>query len=80
MKQDISSTKEHLQLFAAEGLRTLCCAVKELTESEYKNWNKLYHDASIALDDRQGKVSSYIFFYILIIIINIYFNKNNIIN
>jgi magnesium-transporting ATPase (P-type) len=55
-RQNIKSTKEHLHMFAAEGLRTLCCSYREISHSTYKEWNKKYHEASIALDDRQGKL------------------------
>ena len=54
----VKNTKEHLHMFAAEGLRTLCCAYRDISPSYYKEWNKKYHEASIALDDRQGKLDA----------------------
>ena len=39
-------TLEHLEKFAATGLRTLCCGMVELDPEEYKKWNKTFHEAS----------------------------------
>jgi len=49
-------TEKHLENFAAIGLRTLCISSRSLTEAEYKEWERLYYDASIALVDRDTKV------------------------
>jgi phospholipid-translocating ATPase len=51
-------TAEHLELFAREGLRTLCIAQKELTEEEYKAWKKEHDAAAAAIDDREEKLES----------------------
>eukprot|EP00736_Rhodelphis_marinus_P009470 Rmarinus@m.21668 len=42
--------------FATEGLRTLVCAKRELSVSEWERWHKVYHAASVALDDRETKL------------------------
>ena len=34
-----------MQDFAADGLRTLCCAVKVIDEAYYNEWNEKYHEA-----------------------------------
>jgi phospholipid-transporting ATPase len=47
---------QHLENFATEGLRTLCCAVVELTKEDYEEWKKLYHKATISLQHREEKV------------------------
>ena len=39
-------TEHHLSQFASEGLRTLCCAVVEIDEKTYQEWNKKYLIAS----------------------------------
>lgn len=39
------------------GLRTLCIAVAEISNSDYETWNKTYYEASIALDDREKKLN-----------------------
>eukprot|EP00794_Sanderia_malayensis_P006961 gene6961-7746_t len=49
-------TLEHLEEFAKDGLRTLCIGMAELSEDEYETWNKLYYQASTALDERDAKV------------------------
>lgn len=38
------------------GLRTLCIAMTELEPEEYTEWNKIYYEASTALDNRTEKV------------------------
>ncbi|XP_044255942.1 phospholipid-transporting ATPase IA isoform X12 [Tribolium madens] len=47
---------QHLESFATEGLRTLCCAVAELKKSEYEDWKQLYHKATISLQHREEKI------------------------
>ncbi|KXJ22396.1 phospholipid-transporting ATPase IA [Exaiptasia diaphana] len=47
---------EHLEEYAKEGLRTLCIAMTELEHDEYTEWNKIYYEASTALDNRSEKV------------------------
>ncbi|KAF2136624.1 uncharacterized protein K452DRAFT_322282 [Aplosporella prunicola CBS 121167] len=49
-------TAEHLEMFAREGLRTLCIAQKELTEEEYQTWNKEHDIAAAAVTDREAKL------------------------
>ncbi|KFA79287.1 hypothetical protein S40288_03434 [Stachybotrys chartarum IBT 40288] len=51
-------TAEHLEMFAREGLRTLCIAQKELTEEEYNSWKKIHDAAATALDDREDKLEA----------------------
>ncbi|CAH1786703.1 unnamed protein product [Owenia fusiformis] len=53
-----SKTSGHLSTFAQDGLRTLCLAVKEIDEVSYQMWQKKHHAASIALVDREEKVSA----------------------
>ncbi|EGG14801.1 P-type ATPase [Cavenderia fasciculata] len=49
-------TLEFLQDFAAEGLRTLCCAYAYIEEDAYVKWNELYKEAAVAIQDRDAKV------------------------
>ena len=49
------TTAEHLEMFAREGLRTLCIAHKELTEDEYQAWALEYAEASQSVVDREEK-------------------------
>ena len=50
------STAEHLEIFAREGLRTLCIAQRELSEEEYLIWNKEHDLAAAAVQDREEKL------------------------
>lgn len=47
---------QHLESFATEGLRTLCCAVAELKKVEYDDWKQLYHKATISMQHREEKI------------------------
>ena len=49
-------TAEHLEMFAREGLRTLCVAQKEIGEKEYQIWNKEHDLAAAAIIDREDKL------------------------
>lgn len=44
------------QEFAAEGLRTLCVAVRLLSEEQYEEWSQIYNEASTAIHDRATKL------------------------
>lgn len=37
-------------------MRTLCIAYTDLDESEYKEWLKVYNEASVILKDRAQKL------------------------
>ncbi len=52
------STAEHLEMFAREGLRTLCIAERVLDEDEYRAWKKEHDKAAAALDDREEKLEA----------------------
>ncbi|KAK4690477.1 hypothetical protein P7C71_g6323, partial [Lecanoromycetidae sp. Uapishka_2] len=47
---------QHINDFATEGLRTLLYGYRYLSEDEYKDWKKIYVDASTSLANRQEKV------------------------
>ena len=50
-------TLKHLETYASEGLRTLCCASVELDEAAWQKWNKeCFEAASISLEDREQKL------------------------
>uniref|UniRef100_A0A8C4W2C2 Phospholipid-transporting ATPase n=1 Tax=Gopherus evgoodei TaxID=1825980 RepID=A0A8C4W2C2_9SAUR len=49
-------TLKHLEQFATEGLRTLCFAVTEISESEYQEWLDVYHRASTSIQNRALKL------------------------
>ncbi len=52
------ATAEHLEMFAREGLRTLCIAERVLKEEEYYSWRKVHDAAATALDNREEKLES----------------------
>lgn len=52
------TTAEHLEMFAREGLRTLCIAQREIGEEEYQVWNKRHAIAASAVHDREDKLEA----------------------
>jgi phospholipid-translocating ATPase len=50
------STAENLEMFAREGLRTLCVAEREIDEEYYQEWNKDQDFAAQALTDREERL------------------------
>ncbi|TFK36361.1 hypothetical protein BDQ12DRAFT_686784 [Crucibulum laeve] len=51
-------TERHLDEFASQGLRTLTLAYKVIGEEEYAAWSERYHEATVAMDDREKKVEA----------------------
>jgi len=49
---------ENLDKFAHEGLRTLVIAQKVLSEEEYNAWHNDYHEASLAVFERETKMDA----------------------
>lgn len=54
----LDTTSAHLEEFAVEGLRTLCIAKRELTWSQYLEWNERHQEASSSLVDREDKMEA----------------------
>lgn len=52
----IEKTLEHIESFSTDGLRTLLYSFKWVSNAEYDEWAKEYHEAKIALHDRAAKV------------------------
>ena len=50
------ATAEHLEMFAREGLRTLCIAQRDLSEKEYAEWSRDHELAAAAVKDREEKI------------------------
>ncbi|KAI8373598.1 hypothetical protein EDC96DRAFT_438020 [Choanephora cucurbitarum] len=48
----VAPTLEHLEAYASEGLRTLCFAMREISNEEYAEWSAVYEKASTTLVDR----------------------------
>lgn len=53
-----NATERHLSEFANEGLRTLTLAYKVISEEEYDTWIQRYHEATIALEEREEKIEA----------------------
>ncbi|PVH99245.1 phospholipid-translocating P-type ATPase [Periconia macrospinosa] len=51
-----TTTGEHLEMFAREGLRTLCIAQKDISEEEYQEWSRDYDLAANAVTGREEKL------------------------
>lgn len=49
-------TLRHLEQFAADGLRTLCCAQSVIPKDVYDEWKETYHKASTSMQFRERKV------------------------
>lgn len=49
-------TAKHLEMFAVEGLRTLCIAQRELSEEEYSAFRKEHDVAARSLENREEKL------------------------
>jgi phospholipid-translocating ATPase len=50
------STAQHLEMFAREGLRTLCVAERVLDLQEYRAWDELHDLAAQAITNRDEKL------------------------
>jgi phospholipid-translocating ATPase len=50
------STAENLEMFAREGLRTLCVAVRDVDEAYYKEWSQEHDFAAQSLQDRDDRL------------------------
>lgn len=52
----VDSTVRHLEEYASEGFRTLCLAMRDISDAEYSQWSKIYESAATSLEDRQQKL------------------------
>ncbi|GAA5846250.1 hypothetical protein JCM3766R1_000765 [Sporobolomyces carnicolor] len=46
------TTSNHLEEYATEGLRTLCIAMREIPEDEYRKWVTIYDKAAATINGR----------------------------
>lgn len=51
-----AQTDKDLQVFANEGLRTLCLAYRVLDNAEYEEFAHEYHEAEVSLHDRENRI------------------------
>ncbi|KAG9304740.1 hypothetical protein G9A89_003914 [Geosiphon pyriformis] len=52
----VEQTLQHLEEYATDGLRTLCIAMREVSEEEYRVWAGVYEKASTTLVNRQEEL------------------------
>ncbi|KAF3938341.1 hypothetical protein ABW19_dt0210425 [Dactylella cylindrospora] len=48
----VDVTLQHLEEYATDGLRTLCLAMREIPESEYQQWSKIFERAATTINNR----------------------------
>ena len=48
----VEATTQHLEDYATDGLRTLCLAMREIPEDEYRQWNAIYEKAATTINNR----------------------------
>jgi phospholipid-transporting ATPase len=48
----VDLTTQHLEDYATEGLRTLCLAMREISEEEYRQWSAIYNNAATLINGR----------------------------
>ncbi|KAL0135268.1 hypothetical protein V8B55DRAFT_1555346 [Mucor lusitanicus] len=54
----VEPTLAHLENYACEGLRTLCFAMRDISDDEYKHWAAIYEKASTTLVDRAQELDN----------------------
>lgn len=54
----LKNTLVHLEEYATEGLRTLCLAMRELSQEQYLAWNEKYEAASTVINNRQSALDA----------------------
>jgi phospholipid-transporting ATPase len=52
----VDSTVQHLEDYATEGLRTLCLAMREISEDEYRQWAAIYDKAATTINNRSDEL------------------------
>ncbi|CAG8832328.1 13923_t:CDS:2, partial [Racocetra persica] len=52
----VDQTLQHLENYATEGLRTLCIAMREISDEEYRHWSTIYEKASTTLVNCQDEL------------------------
>ncbi|CEP15033.1 hypothetical protein [Parasitella parasitica] len=54
----VEPTLRHLESYACEGLRTLCFAMREISDDEYAKWAIIYEKAATTLVDRAQELDN----------------------
>lgn len=50
------ATLQHLEDYATEGLRTLCLAMREVPDDEYRQWSAIYEKAATTINNRADEL------------------------
>ncbi|CAL8092193.1 unnamed protein product [Orchesella dallaii] len=53
MEELKQKTNAHLEEFSTQGLRTLCCAMAEIPDHVYDEWQEIYQEAATDIHDRE---------------------------
>jgi phospholipid-transporting ATPase len=48
----LDATGQHLEDYATEGLRTLCLAMREIPNDEYRDWSAIFEKAATTINNR----------------------------
>ena len=51
----VEPTMQHLEEYAAEGLRTLCLAMREVSEQEFQEWHQVYNEAATSVGGNRAE-------------------------
>jgi phospholipid-transporting ATPase len=52
----VDLTTQHLEDYATDGLRTLCLAMREIPEDEYRRWSAIYDKAATTINNRSEEL------------------------
>ncbi|KAF2763443.1 putative phospholipid-transporting ATPase [Pseudovirgaria hyperparasitica] len=51
----VETTLQHLEEYAADGLRTLCLAMREVPEDEYREWHRVFNTAQTTVSGNRAE-------------------------
>lgn len=51
----VEATLQHLEEYAAEGLRTLCLAMREIPEQEFREWHQVHTEAATTVGGNRAE-------------------------
>ncbi|KAJ5084119.1 hypothetical protein NUU61_008698 [Penicillium alfredii] len=51
----VEVTLQHLEEYASEGLRTLCLAMREISEDEFQQWNQIFDKAATTVGGNRAE-------------------------
>ena len=51
----VETTLQHLEEYATEGLRTLCLAMREISDQEFQQWNQIFEKANTTVSGNRAE-------------------------